>query len=151
MGVPASEVGYTAAMPRREDHEVHKDMRWHWDKKKTINDSHGCQSVYRGRALGTILILIPSVSVTIEIHFNYCLKILATVHCVTDREATTSAAINVYADVTPTRTRISPGHLNITTMCFETKWSIELNKSNGLLFRHKHTGAAGDSKQKPPQ
>jgi len=24
MGVPTSEVGYTAAMPRREDHEVHK-------------------------------------------------------------------------------------------------------------------------------
>jgi len=30
MGVPTSEVGYTAAMPRREDHEVHKDMWWHW-------------------------------------------------------------------------------------------------------------------------
>jgi len=26
MGIPASEVGYTSAMPRREDHEVHKDM-----------------------------------------------------------------------------------------------------------------------------
>jgi len=26
MGVLTSEVGYTAAMPRREDHEVHKDM-----------------------------------------------------------------------------------------------------------------------------
>ena len=25
MGVPSSEVGYTSAMPRREDHEVHKD------------------------------------------------------------------------------------------------------------------------------
>jgi hypothetical protein len=32
MGVPTSEVGYTAAMPRREDHEVHKDMWWHWTK-----------------------------------------------------------------------------------------------------------------------
>jgi len=30
MGVPASEVGYTPAMPRREDHEVHKDMWGHW-------------------------------------------------------------------------------------------------------------------------
>ena len=31
MGVPTSEVGYTAAMSRREDHEVHKDMWWgHW-------------------------------------------------------------------------------------------------------------------------
>jgi len=26
MGVPTSEVGYTSAMPRREDHEVHKDV-----------------------------------------------------------------------------------------------------------------------------
>jgi hypothetical protein len=33
MGVPTSEVGYTTAMPRREDHEVHKDMWWHWIKK----------------------------------------------------------------------------------------------------------------------
>jgi len=30
MGGPTSEVGYTPAMPRREDHEVHKDMRWNW-------------------------------------------------------------------------------------------------------------------------
>jgi len=34
MGVPTSEVGYTAAMPRREDHEVHKDMWWQWRRKK---------------------------------------------------------------------------------------------------------------------
>ena len=27
MGVPTSEVGYTAAIPRREDHEVHKDQK----------------------------------------------------------------------------------------------------------------------------
>jgi len=33
MGVPTSEVGYTPAMPRREDHEVHKDMWWHWTKE----------------------------------------------------------------------------------------------------------------------
>ena len=34
MCVPTSEVGYTSAMPRREDHEVHKDM-WggHWREK----------------------------------------------------------------------------------------------------------------------
>jgi len=32
MGVPTSEVGYTSAMPRREDHEVHKDMWGHWEK-----------------------------------------------------------------------------------------------------------------------
>jgi len=36
MGVPTSEVGYTPAMPRREDHEVYKDMWWHWTKKKII-------------------------------------------------------------------------------------------------------------------
>jgi len=29
MGVPTSEVSYTPAMPRREDHEVHKDMWWY--------------------------------------------------------------------------------------------------------------------------
>jgi len=37
MGFPTSEVGYIPAMPRREDHEVHKDMWWHWgwnSKKK---------------------------------------------------------------------------------------------------------------------
>jgi len=34
MDVPTSEVGYTLAMPRREDNEVHKDMWWgHWIKK----------------------------------------------------------------------------------------------------------------------
>jgi len=33
MGVPTSEVGYTAAMLRREDHEVHKDMWRHWTQK----------------------------------------------------------------------------------------------------------------------
>jgi hypothetical protein len=33
MGVPTSKVGYTTAMPRKEDHEVHKDMWWHWIKK----------------------------------------------------------------------------------------------------------------------
>ena len=38
MGVPALEVGYTAAMPRREDHEVHKEMWWYWTKKN-INET----------------------------------------------------------------------------------------------------------------
>jgi len=33
MGVPTSEVGYTSAMPRRKDNEVHKDM-WGIGKKK---------------------------------------------------------------------------------------------------------------------
>jgi hypothetical protein len=44
MGVPTSEVGYTAAMPRREDHEVHKDMWWLWTKIKTHyrKNDHAC-------------------------------------------------------------------------------------------------------------
>jgi len=33
MGVPNSEVGYTSAMPRREDHEVRKGHVGHWIKK----------------------------------------------------------------------------------------------------------------------
>jgi len=41
MGVATPEVGYTPAMPRREDHEVHKDMWGHWTKKKNL--------VYRDR------------------------------------------------------------------------------------------------------
>jgi len=36
-------------------------------------------------AMGEILILIPNVSVTIEIHINCFLKILATIHCVIDK------------------------------------------------------------------
>ena len=36
MGVPTSEVGYTSAMPRREDHEVRKVHVGHWIKKKNI-------------------------------------------------------------------------------------------------------------------
>jgi len=36
MGVPTSEVGYTSAMPRREDHEVQKDM-WGIGKKIIIS------------------------------------------------------------------------------------------------------------------
>jgi hypothetical protein len=36
MSVPTSEVGYTTAMPRREDHEIHKGMWWHWIKKNYI-------------------------------------------------------------------------------------------------------------------
>jgi hypothetical protein len=42
MGVPNSEVGYTTAMPRMEDHEVHKDMWWHWIKKEKLPLSHRC-------------------------------------------------------------------------------------------------------------
>jgi hypothetical protein len=42
MGVPTSEVGCTTAMPRREDHEVHKDMWWHWIKKKLCRVQFKC-------------------------------------------------------------------------------------------------------------
>jgi len=34
MNVPTSEVGYTSAMPSREDHEVHKEMWGIGFKKK---------------------------------------------------------------------------------------------------------------------
>jgi len=37
MGVPTSEVGYTSAMPRREDHEVNKDM-WGIGQKKKLHN-----------------------------------------------------------------------------------------------------------------
>jgi len=36
MGVLTSEVGYAPAMPRREDHEVHKDMWRKIEKKKSF-------------------------------------------------------------------------------------------------------------------
>jgi len=39
MGVPTSEVGYTSAMPRREDHEVRKRHVGHWIKKKIFETS----------------------------------------------------------------------------------------------------------------
>jgi len=34
MGVPTSDVGYTIATTRRETTKVHKNMWWHWPKKK---------------------------------------------------------------------------------------------------------------------
>ena len=36
MGVPTSEVSYTPAMPRREDHEVHKGHVGALEKKKKM-------------------------------------------------------------------------------------------------------------------
>jgi cytochrome c553 len=39
MGVPTSEVGYTPAMSRREDHEVHKGHVVALGKKKYFKDS----------------------------------------------------------------------------------------------------------------
>jgi len=46
MGVPTSKVGYTSAMSRREDHEVHKDMWGHWGegKKNICRTVHHCYS-----------------------------------------------------------------------------------------------------------
>jgi hypothetical protein len=37
MGVPTSEVGYTPAMTRREDHEVHKGHVVALEKEKSLN------------------------------------------------------------------------------------------------------------------
>jgi hypothetical protein len=34
MGDPTSEVGYTIATTRRENHEVHKNRLWQWRKKR---------------------------------------------------------------------------------------------------------------------
>jgi len=36
MGIPTSEVGYTIATTRTETTKVHKNMWWHWEKKKTL-------------------------------------------------------------------------------------------------------------------
>jgi hypothetical protein len=33
MGAPTSEVGYTIATTRKENHEVHKNGWWHWREK----------------------------------------------------------------------------------------------------------------------
>jgi len=38
MGVPTSEVGYTSAMPRREDHEARKGHVGHWGKKNIYTE-----------------------------------------------------------------------------------------------------------------
>jgi len=40
MGVPTAEVGYSPAMPRREDHEIHKDMWWHWKERKKERENN---------------------------------------------------------------------------------------------------------------
>ena len=50
MGIPKSEVGYTSAMPRRKDHEVHKDMWGHWGGGNTIAVSV-THSQHRGQRL----------------------------------------------------------------------------------------------------
>ena len=39
MGVPTSEVGYTSAMPKREDHEVHKGHVVALGRKKNLRKS----------------------------------------------------------------------------------------------------------------
>jgi hypothetical protein len=39
MAVPTSEVGYTPAMPRREDHEVHKGHVVAMEREKTQRNS----------------------------------------------------------------------------------------------------------------
>jgi len=41
MGVPTSEVGYIPAMPRREDHEVHKGHVVALEEKKPLLNPSG--------------------------------------------------------------------------------------------------------------
>jgi len=73
MGVPISEVGYTPAMPRREDHEVHKDTWWHWTQKKTYIDclvsvnELNTEAVYIKSAAHNPKIRIVSTIVTVEL------------------------------------------------------------------------------------
>jgi len=40
MGAPNSEVGYSVATTRRENHEVHKNRWWHWERKKYLFGPH---------------------------------------------------------------------------------------------------------------
>jgi hypothetical protein len=40
MGIPTSEVGYTIATTRRENHEVHKNRWWHWRGKNISQHCH---------------------------------------------------------------------------------------------------------------
>ena len=47
MGVSTSEVGYTPAMPRREDHEVHKGHVVALDQKKNLNSDLCVKSIQR--------------------------------------------------------------------------------------------------------
>jgi len=52
MGVPTAELGYTPAMPRSENHEVHKDMWRHWGREKEVQYSQS--SIIRlGYAMAT--------------------------------------------------------------------------------------------------
>jgi len=39
MGIPTSEVGYASAMPRREDHDIHKDI-WGIERKTFLERKH---------------------------------------------------------------------------------------------------------------
>jgi len=48
MGVPDSEVGYTIATTRREDHEVHNRW-WHWRGEKKKKKSLFCSVTARER------------------------------------------------------------------------------------------------------
>ena len=54
MGVPDSEVGYTPAMPRREEHEAHKDMWWNWTKKKLVASNNWEMASYKSCPLSQL-------------------------------------------------------------------------------------------------
>ena len=59
MGVPNSEVGYTAAMPRREDHEVHKDMWWHWGRERERQRERAYTIILSGKNIA-VRLSVPS-------------------------------------------------------------------------------------------
>jgi len=46
MGVPNSEVGYTPAMPRREDHEIHKGHVVSLGERKKVHSYASTAPVY---------------------------------------------------------------------------------------------------------
>jgi hypothetical protein len=48
MGVPTSEVGYAIATNRRETTKVHKNMWWHWGKKRNMAGIYTVISVATG-------------------------------------------------------------------------------------------------------
>jgi len=68
MGVPTSEVGCTPAIPRREYHEVHKDMWWHWGGgRKTIDGLVHHEYLPRGQTVNMDLIFVgPCIIVITE-------------------------------------------------------------------------------------
>ena len=64
MGVPTSEVGYTPAMPKREDHEVRKG---HWGGEEGIRSQKLYRLSRRARSKINAITFISSCALSIEI------------------------------------------------------------------------------------